>query len=204
MKKMILVLLVIINIAIQLSAKSLWTDNNRSLFSDRKAIKRGDVITIIIEESSMAQATNSTQNGKSMEIGGEAGSEATNKTMFNTFAKLVPLFGATAKGSSDFKKGAQDARKATLKATIAVVVEDIDDNGNLVLRGERNVKINKADQKMVISGICRLDDISVDNTVSSTKIANAEITFNGKVDFSDEKRKGFFTKAVNGFWNFLF
>ncbi len=204
MNKMLLTLILIIMACFQLSAKSLWTDSNRSMFSDRKAIKRGDVITIIIEESSMAQATNSTQNGKSLEIGGEAGSDANNKTVFNSVAKLIPLFGASAKGNSDFKKDAQDARKATLKATIAVVVDDIDENGNLVLRGERNVKINKADQRMVISGVCRLDDVAVDNTISSTKIANAEIAFNGQVDFSDDKRKGFFTKMANGFWNFLF
>ncbi|HPG30384.1 MAG TPA: flagellar basal body L-ring protein FlgH [bacterium] len=190
------------------SAKSLWTNNSKSQFSDRKAINQGDIITIIIEESSMAQSSNSTQNGKSLEIGGESGakseSEKTDKTIFNSIAKMIPLFGAAAKGSSDYKKQAQDSRKTALKTTISVVVEEIDENGNIKLRGERLVKINNADQKMVISGVCRTDDVSVDNTISSTKVANASIVFNGNVDFSDAKRKGFFAKAANGIWNFLF
>jgi len=191
-----------------LNAKSLWNNYSKSQFSDRKAISEGDIITILIEESSMAQSSNSTQNGKSLEIGGESGakseSEKTDKTLFNSLAKMIPLFGAAAKGSSDFKKQAQDSRKTALKTTISVVVEEIDENGNIKLRGERLVKINNADQKMVISGICRTDDVSVDNTISSTKVANASIIFNGNVDFSNDKRKGFFAKAANGIWNFLF
>ena len=204
MKKILLLTLITLIIGLQLSAKSLWNDDKKSQFSDRKAFQKGDIITILIEESSMASSSNSTQSGKSLEIGGESGSKDTNKTLFNSLAKMVPLFGAAAKGSSDFKKDGQDSRKSSLKATMAVVVDDIDEYGNMKLRGERHVKLNNATQKMVLTGLCRIDDVSVDNTISSTRIAEAEIIFNGDTDFSDKKKKGFFTKIANGFWNLMF
>ncbi len=207
MKKILiltLVLTALAGIGISANAKSLWNDSKRPQFSDRKAVDKGDIITIMIEESSMASASNSSQSGKSLQIGGESGSEDKNKTIFNSISKMVPLFGATAKGNSEYEKSGADSRKTALKSTISVVVDEVDENGNLKLRGERHVKINNSVQKMIITGLCRTDDISVDNVVSSTKIANAEITFNGDIDFSDGKRKGFFTKIKNGIWNFLF
>ena len=204
MKKILLLTLLSLIIGLQLSAKSLWNDAKKSQFSDRKAIQKGDIITILIEENSMASSSNSTKSGKSIEIGGESGSKDENKTIFNSIAKMVPLFGASAKGSSDYKKDGQDSRKSTLKTTMAVTVDDIDEYGNMKLRGERHIKVNNATQKIVLTGLCRIDDVSVDNTISSTKIADAEIVFNGDTDFSDKKKKGFFAKVANGVWNFLF
>jgi flagellar L-ring protein precursor FlgH len=207
--KKISFIIILLFLSLSLNAKSLWKQANSSMFSDRKAINPGDIVTIIIEEASMAKSSNSTASGKELTIGGEAGTNQdanskSDETVFNSIAKMIPLFGATATGASDYKKNAQDARSTSLNAKIAVVVDNIDENGNLILKGERIVKINNQEQKMVLSGLCRIDDVGSDNVISSTKIADAKITFNGSVDFSDGKRKGFFTRAWNGIWNFLF
>jgi flagellar L-ring protein precursor FlgH len=204
--KSLLILILCLGVTLGINSKSLWSEHTRSAFSDRKAIKQGDIITIIVEESSMAQSNNTTESGKNVEMGGEVGEKTptSDKTVFSDIAKMIPLFGATIKGGSDYKGSSKNARSAALTAKIAVKVDSIDENGNLKLIGERNIKINKTVQKMVLTGLCRIDDVSTDNTISSTKIADAKITFNGNVDFSDKKRKGFFTKVANGVWNFLF
>jgi flagellar L-ring protein precursor FlgH len=204
MKKLISIILLVI-LSVNLNAASLWKKKNRSVFADRKAISRGDIVTILIEETSMAQTSKSTESDKELTIGGEAGTNSDGEeTIFNSVAKMIPLFGATAKGNSEFDHETEDARQTALMAKIAVVVDDIDENGNLILKGERMIKINSDEQKMVLTGVCRVDDVAADNTVSSTKIAKAKITFDGEVNFSDKKRKGFISKTANAVWNFLF
>jgi len=187
---------------IYLSATSLW--RNQNPYGDNNAHKIGDIITIIINESAVGSTKTEAERQKEIGIGGKSGSTEDGKTFFNSFAKLIPLFGAEASGKSKYKANADEQKVGKLVAKISVIIKDITPEGNLILEGEKDVKINNEKQKIVVKGVARPNDITSDNTILSDKIANAEIVYTGKLAFGDEKRPGLIKRTFNSVFGFLF
>jgi len=145
--KIIFILTVIVIISSSMvSSASLWKDK-KSIFSDRQAVKEGDLITILIEESSFAATDNTNKRKKDIELGGKTGSDAeTDKTFFNSIAKMIPLFGASAKGGSKYESEGEVGKSGTIRAKITVMVKEVDEYGNLQLEGKREILINHEKQ----------------------------------------------------------
>ena len=176
-----------------LRADSLWTasgQNARSMFADRKAAEKGDILTIIVAESAVAQSSqNKTSNRES--------------TLQDAISRFVypglgthkgQLPGMSAAGSASYSGGGDVSNSQTLSARAAVLVTDVLPNGNLVIEGVRVVTFSGETQYVVLRGVVRRDDISRDNSIISTNIADARVEFHAEGSLTDAQKRGWLAK----------
>jgi len=142
-----------------------------SLFSDHKARKVGDIVTIIVAESSKASNSDTVQTSK------KTGTNGSLNDLFG-LGKLPLKVGVDA--DSGYAGSGTTTRSGSMDARISVSIKEILPNGNLMLEGTRNVTINDDIQMITISGIVRSDDITPDNTVLSIYMADAQIKYKGQ------------------------
>lgn len=139
----------------------------RSLYADRKAFRPGDVVTVLIVESAVASTTARTRADKDD----------------SAFAFLNWPDDPTKRWSggwgTDFDGGGEIQRTGRLVAKLAVVVESIDANGNMIVRGEQDISVNDEQQRMALRGTVRQEDIAPDNTILSWRVSDAKIEFKG-------------------------
>jgi flagellar L-ring protein precursor FlgH len=167
------------------AAGSLWDDRAGSLYDDFKARRVGDLVTIVVVESTTAAARANTAVQKS-----ESASTTAGVGPLLNF--LWPELGAS--GKTDSNTQGNTARAGTLQTRITVQVVETYPNGVLRIEGRRTLKINEETQTLVFSGLVRIRDIRADNTVPSTAIANAEIYFEGKGIVGSRQREGILTR----------
>lgn len=172
-------------------AASLWTDAGpgASLYSDRRAHTIGDIITIIISEASTASRTGSANNSKTTNVAMNAGTGI-----------FSPITSASAGNSDSFKASGAITNANTVTGRLTVTVTEIKPNGNLIISGTQSIKQNGEEQKITVSGEVRPYDISADNTVLSSFVANAQIKIDGKGPLAGKQRQGILSQI----WNFLF
>jgi flagellar L-ring protein precursor FlgH len=183
---------------------SLWNTNSAfgSLFISQKAHQVGDIVTIRIVESSSAsnKANTTTERNSSIAIqtpeffGLEK--EVPNSWIFNPLGNLSAGFG------SDFDGEGSTNRSGDLTAYITAKIMEILPNGNLKILGVREVAINNERQFIHLSGIVRSRDISTDNIILSTYIADAKIEYSGKGVIDDRQKPGWLANLFNKFWPF--
>ena len=178
------------------SADSLWrTDAAQNMCADKKAHAIGDIVTILVQESSTATKDNNTKTSK------ETGIDASVATFlyggFLAHKGQMPAMKATSK--SDFSGGGSINNKEDITARVAVRVIDVLPNKNLVLEGKRQTAFSGETQDVVLRGVVRPDDISANNTVYSYNIADATVTFVNKGSVSNQQKKGWFTRI----WDFV-
>jgi len=142
-----------------------------SLYSDHKARRIGDIVTIIVAESSKASKSDATQTSKK---------SGTNGSLSDFFGlgKLPLKVGVDA--GSGYSGSGTTTRSDSMDAKISVFIKEILPNGNFLLEGTRNVNVNDDIQTITISGTVRPEDITPDNTILSIYLANAEIKYRGQ------------------------
>ncbi len=184
-------------------AASLWNADSESIYSHKKNYKVGDAVTIIIDESTSAQQTGMTRSDKrsedSFDFGlnvGSSSSGSSDKSDSSAFS-----LGLEAKGDSEFEGSGRTSRTSTVKTTITATVIDIQPNGNLFIVGQRQLKINNENEQVEVSGVVRVEDITPDNTIHSSKIANAKVTVRGTSGAVADVQNPGFIKSVFG-WLF--
>ncbi len=160
---------------------SLWDDSAPNRLMDRKANAVGDVLTVIITESSTATSTASTSSSKT-------DSAKVNAGIGPVLSALIPNLQSGGTFSSQ-GQGAT-ARSERLLARLTVLVTGVMPNGNLIIEGTRYIQVNKETVRLVVSGIVRPDDIRFDNTILSEFVAEAEVHYEGKGTVGDRQRKG--------------
>lgn len=170
------------------SAQSLWPDdgNGMELFADRKARGVGDSLTIIINESSRATRSGSSSNSKSGST-----NLASGVGIFDFLAA------ASASGSDSFNANGSITNSNNVSGRITVQVVEVQPNGNLVISGTQSIKQNKDIHKITITGVVRRDDITPENTVQSSLVADAELKFDGKGPINAKQRQGILTQIFN-------
>ncbi|OGU10280.1 MAG: flagellar biosynthesis protein FlgH [Geobacteraceae bacterium GWC2_58_44] len=180
---------------------SLWQASSGGLAEDLKARRRGDILTVVISEQASAskQASTGTKRASSMSAGMPKllGLE---KTPIKTWADLDELLSVSF--GSKFDGSGSTSRQETLQATVSAKVLEVLANGNLMIEGRRNVKVNNEDQIIVMTGTVRSRDISAENTVSSALVADARIAYSGKGVISDRQRPGWLMNALDWAWPF--
>jgi flagellar L-ring protein FlgH len=185
----------------QRTSGSLYQDSyGLTLFGDRKAHFVGDVITVTLSEKTVSTKSSKVDVSKD------------NSTNFNSGADTLLGSNPTFKGLSlatniaQKRKFAGDAgadQSNSLQGNITVTVAEILPNGNLVVRGEKWMTLNSGDEFIRISGIVRPDDVAPDNTVVSTRLANAKISYSGKGTLADSQSMGWLSRFFNGdLWPF--
>lgn len=168
-------------------AVSLWADqSSMNLFADRKARQVGDILTIIISETSSATRSNSASNSKSGSNDLSAGTG-----IFHFLAS------ATASQSDSFQADGNLRNSNNVNGRITVQVVDVKPNGNLIISGTQSIKQNRDEHKIVLSGVVRPEDVSKDNTILSSQVADANITFDGKGPLNRKQRQGILTQILN-------
>ena len=182
---------------------SIWQAGSGSLTEDLKARRRGDIITIVISETASAskQANTGTSRDSSMSAGipNLLGLEKSGllKSNFTDLAKIL-----NASTSSSFKGAGSTSRQENLNATITARVIDVMANGNLLIEGRRNIKVNEEDQIIVLEGTVRSRDIAQDNTVNSIYVADARISYSGRGIISDRQSPGWLMNILDKIWPF--
>ena len=173
-----------------------------SFFDDRKAYRVGDIITITLNERTQASKNANAQIQKDSDV-----SVATPTILGMTIAPKNPLRSIGALGMSDTmgldssvdasrnnKGNSQAGQSNSLSGSITVTVAEVLPNGVLAVRGEKWMTLNTGDELVRIAGLIRADDISTDNTVPSTRVADARITYSGTGAFADASQPGWLSR----------
>lgn len=176
-------------------AASLWDGaSNRSMFADRKASAKGDILTVVVAES--AAATNSQSKKSSRESALE---DAVSRFLFSSGASSfgthngdLPALGLH--GKSNASGGGDVSSNQSLTSRAAVLVTDVMPNGNLVIQGVRIVTFSGETQYVVLHGLVRPDDITPSNTILSSNIADARVEFVAEGSLSDAQKRGWLSR----------
>jgi len=164
-----------------------------ALFADLKARRVGDVLTIVLNESTNASKSAITKTTKSSAV------TDTGPTLFgrSITTKGVPILDTTLSGASSFDGEGSSSQGNSLVGSLTVTVVNVEGNGNLVVQGDKSLKLNQGDEFIHISGVVRPADISTNNTVTSDRIAEAHISYSGKGVIDSSNRMGWLTRFFN-------
>lgn len=173
--------------------------SNNGLYTDTRAHKVGDLISVQLEEQTSASKNAGTTLGKSNDIGFGALSIGGRPLTINGYDTSVGL-----SNSSDFTGNSDASQSNSLTGNISVSVVKVLANGNLVVRGEKWLMLNNGNEYIRVTGIVRSEDVSSDNTVSSQRIANARIQYGGTGDFADTQERGWLSRFFNSAFNIFF
>jgi flagellar L-ring protein precursor FlgH len=165
---------------------SLFSTEAKGFFKDQRAHRIGDILTVIVTIDDSAQISNATSRKRS------AGNEANIGTSLGSvFGTKVPGIDVDATGGISTGGSMTDGgtgsvnRKESLQTNVAVVVTQMLPNGNLVIEGHQEVRVNFEIRDLIVAGIVRPEDIQSDNTIVSEKIAEARIAYGGRGQITD-------------------
>jgi len=170
-----------------------------TLFDDRKARRVGDIITVLLSESTQASKSASTSVAKDSAL------DIATPSIYGAPVTHIgrEILSATADASRSFSGGGDTTQSNSISGTIGVNVVEVMANGNLVIRGEKLLTLNQGSERIQLSGVIRDADVTPDNTVMSTQIANARITYTGEGALSDANSMGWASRFFNsGWWPF--
>lgn len=167
------------------------------LFQDMSARRIGDILTVNLEERTQAEKKADTNLDKQQDI------SMVPTKIFGQAATIngVPLLDNQMSSANGSKGKADSSQSNKLQGSITVSVAEVLGNGNLVVQGEKWITINQGDEYVRLRGIVRTVDINADNTISSTKVANAQIYYAGKGVMDETNQPGWLTRFFLGPWS---
>lgn len=182
---------------------SLWSDRGTSLFSDHKARTIGDIVTIVIAEKASASREATTSSGKdSSYTAGIPNFFGLENSGFIADSKLDLSNLINANFNNSFEGSGKTERSGDLEASLSAQVVGVYPNGNLKIRGGKEVMVNSEVQVIYVSGIVRPVDITAANTVDSNKVLNARISYTGRGPVSDKQEPGWLGRTIDHIWPF--
>ncbi len=167
------------------------------LFADLKARRVGDVLTIRLTESTNASKSAVTKTAKTTAVAN------TGPTLFGKTitAGGVPIFQTTLNGADSFDGEGSATQGNTFTGSLTVTVVEVQQNGNLVVQGDKTLKLNQGDEFVHLSGVVRRADIATDNTVTSDRVADAHISYSGKGVIDASNKMGWLARFFNSAWS---
>jgi flagellar L-ring protein precursor FlgH len=205
MKIKIISVIILITVGAQLYAGSIWAKRNTELrhpYTDEVARKVGDILTITIEEkptiANEVKNVLSNQNSNSATFNGDLGITTDNHNIL----PRMPGLNLSTSSARSLTGNSKFDDKRSITDEIAVVVEDVMPNGNLVVVGSRFREIAGDIQEIRINGIVRPTDISFENKISSQKVANFQMVFTNKGQSETYNKPGWMTNVMNAIWPF--
>jgi flagellar L-ring protein precursor FlgH len=170
--------------AVSYNANSLWRNGSRSFFKDQRAHQIGDLLTVTVNITDQANFANETQRSRTgTEDSGITAFLGSNLLTGKTTALPGRFLTADSNSATDGKGSIQ--RQETLQTNVAAVVTQLLPNGNLVVEGRQEIRVNYEKRELIVAGIVRPEDIQSDNTIDSSKIAQARIAYGGHGEISD-------------------
>lgn len=166
------------------------------LFEDLRAHRVGDILTVTLSESTSAVKQSSTTAGKS------SSADIASPTILgqNVTRNGVEILSGEISGSSQFNGEGNSSQSNSLNGDITVTVIQRLANGNLVIRGEKWVTLNQGDEFIRLSGIIRPYDISPENSISSSRVADARITYSSKGVLAAANKMGLLQRFIQSKW----
>jgi len=163
------------------------------LFADLKARRVGDVLTIRLTEATNASKSATTTTAKTTTVANSA------PTIFGQSITVRgrPILSTTLNGSDGFSGAGTSAQSNSLAGSLTVTVIDVQANGNLVVQGDKTLKLNQGDEFVHVSGVVRRADIATDNTVTSDKVADAHISYSGQGVINSSNSLGWLARFFN-------
>src|ERR1700760_2831686 len=171
--------------AVSYNANSLWRNGSRSFFKDQRAHQIGDLLTVTVNITDQANFANETQrqrtatedSGITAFLGSDLLGQSAQKALTGRILQADSASGTDGKGSI--------VRQETLQTNVAAIVCQVLPNGNLVVEGKQEIRVNYEKRELIVAGIVRPEDIQSDNTIDSSKIAQARIAYGGHGEISD-------------------
>ncbi len=177
---------------------SVYTDAVAGYWEDTRAFRVGDIVVVTIDEHADASGNASTSLSKSTDKDVQVESMlGLIPALQDAYPELDPTQLIKLMGNHSFKGDGSTTREGELTARIAVRVKDEVANGDLYVEGTKVVMINNEEIHLYISGVVRPADIEQDNTVDSSRIADAQIEFTGNGDVAQTVERGWFTKFLD-------
>jgi flagellar L-ring protein precursor FlgH len=180
---------------------SLFQENQGlSLFGNTNSHRVGDIITIVLDEKTISSKSTAVDINKESDI---SLLENGNQTILGRdTTKNLPIIGGvtvplSATQDRAFTGDASADQSNSLQGNISVSIVDILPNGNLIVRGEKWMTLNRGEEYIRVSGILRKEDVTLQNTVSSTKLANARISYSGTGDLANSQKMGWLGRFFN-------
>ena len=171
-------------------SQTLWAINlfdeevYRPLITDRKATLPGDILTVIVMETSNAQTSADLSSHKKIKAALEAGYNRNNHKVD---------FGLEGEGKAAAKTG----RNGKIKAALTVRIKEVFPNQTYLVEGAQRITINGENQKILLRGVVRPEDISPQNTVLSTRLAQAQIVYTGAGSVSNSQDRNYIYKILS-------
>lgn len=156
-----------------------------SLMQDKRALRVGDILTIVLDESTQSSKSAGTSYGKSSNIG---------ITAPTVFGSTLDDLATSSSATRDFNGSARSSQQNTLRGAIAVTVHQVMPNGTLLVKGEKALRLNQGDEYIRLTGLVRLDDINRNNQISSQNVANAKISYAGRGVLNESNSAGWLTR----------
>lgn len=165
------------------------------LFRDLKAYRVGDVLTVLLSEDTSAEMRSSTTTQKD-----DNASLGISNFLGKAYNSLNSPISAQSDNSRSFSGTGNSSQSNSLSGQITVTVHDVFPNGNLLIRGEKRVTINRGVEFLQLSGIVRPEDIDASNQVSSGRIADTQIAYSSRGVVGDSNTAGWGSRVLNSAW----
>ena len=164
---------------------SLWRNGSRAFFKDQRAHQIGDILTVKVNITDKAIIDNQTKRSRSNTEDSGVTDFIGSKTIVTPATAILPgrILTADSTSSSDGKGSVN--RQEALQTNVAAVVTQVLPNGNLVVEGKQEIRVNFEIRELIVAGIVRPEDIQSDNTIDSSKIAQARIAYGGRGQITD-------------------
>src|ERR1700760_1233071 len=164
---------------------SLWRNGSRSFFKDQRAHQIGDLLTVTVNITDQANFANETQRSRSATEDSGITAFLGSSLLGQKAASVLPGRFLTADSTSGTDGKGTITRQETLQTNVAAIVTQVLPNGNLVVEGKQEIRVNYEKRELIVAGMVRPEDIQSDNTIDSSKIAQARIAYGGHGEISD-------------------
>ena len=167
------------------NANSLWRNGSRAFFKDQRAARIGDILTITVNFTDKANMANASQRSRNSKEDSGITDFAGSKLLTGDAAKVLPGKLLVTESAGNYDGKGSVVRQENLQTTVAAVVTQLLPNGNLVVEGKQEIRVNFEIRELIVAGIVRPEDIQSDNTIDSSKIAQARIAYGGRGQITD-------------------
>src|SRR5271169_4821620 len=183
--------------SVSYNANSLWRNGSRSFFKDQRAHQIGDLLTITVNITDQANFANESQRSRAAKDDTGVTAFLGSTTLGAAAQKLWTgrTFQEDSASSYDGKGSIQ--RQETLQTNVAAVVTQLLPNGNLVVEGKQEIRVNFEKRELIVAGIVRPEDIQSDNTIDSSKIAQARIAYGGHGQLTDVQQPRYGSQVMD-------
>jgi flagellar L-ring protein precursor FlgH len=179
------------------AADSIWANSgktSRSMFADRRAAGPGDILTVVVQEIATATSNQTKRTNRQSEV-----NDAVQQFIFSPTASSFgthngELPSVSWSGKASYSGGGSVNNTQSLTARAAVVVSDVLPNGNFIIEGVRIVTFSGETQYVVLRGMIRPDDITKDNIIFSSNVAEARVEFHSEGTLTEAQKRGWLSK----------